>query len=205
MDVHVVGEDGREVEPHERGELVCASPFPSRPNGFWGDSDGARFRASYFERFPGVWAHGDFISRTDAGGFVIHGRSDATLNSGGIRIGTAEIYRVVDAMDEVSESVVVGLRSGFDTQIVLFVVVTAGVELDDELRKRIRTQIRNSASPRHVPDHIVAVPAVPRTVTSKLAELAVTDIVNGDPVRNTSGLANPDSLAAFVNWSSTSG
>ena len=202
MDVKVVGEDGREVEPHERGELVCASPFPSRPIGFWSDADGSRFRASYFDRFPGLWAHGDFISRTDAGGFVIHGRSDATLNSGGVRIGTAEIYRVVDAMDEVTESIVIGRRSGFDSQVVLFVVLAPGVELDDGLRDRIRMKIRNNASPRHVPAQIVAVPAVPRTVTGKLAELAVTDIVNGDPVRNTSGLADPESLAAFVTWSS---
>lgn len=203
MDVRIVDEDGREVESHERGDLVCASPFPSRPIGFWNDPDGSRFQASYFDRFPGRWTHGDFISRTDAGGFVIHGRSDATLNSGGVRIGTAEIYRVVDAMDEVSESVVIGRRSGFDTRIVLFIVLAPGVELDDRLRDRIRMQIRENASPRHVPDQIVAVPAVPRTVTGKLAELAVTDVVNGDPVRNTSGLANPESLAAFASWAST--
>lgn len=199
LDVRAVDDSGMDVDSGERGELICATPFPSRPIGFWGD-DGSRFRASYFEHFPGVWAHGDFISRTDDGGFVIHGRSDATLNSGGIRIGTAEIYRVVDAMDEISESIVVGRRVEFDTEIVLFVVTAPGVVLDDDLSARIRKAIRERTSPRHVPAQIVAVPAVPRTVTGKLAELAVTDIVNGDPVRNTSGLANPQSLDAFSLW-----
>ena len=179
---------------------MCTTPFPSRPLGFHGD-DGSRFSAAYFERFPGVWAHGDFISRTQAGGFVIHGRSDATLNAGGVRIGTAEIYRIVDALPSVSESIVVGQRSGLDTRIVLFVVMVPGVTLDDEIRASIRRELRQRASPRHVPTQIVAVTAVPRTVTGKLAELAVTDVVNGDPVRNTSGLANPESLAEFRAWS----
>jgi acetoacetyl-CoA synthetase len=204
LDVRAVDDSGRDVDTGERGELICTTAFPSRPIGFWGDDDGSRFRASYFERFPGVWAHGDFISRAESGGFVIHGRSDATLNSGGIRIGTAEIYRVVDAMDEISESIVVGHRVEFDTEIVLFVVPAAGVVLDDELSTRIRKAIRERTSPRHVPTQIVAVPAVPRTVTGKLAELAVTDIVNGDEVRNTSGLANPQSLEAFSRWADSS-
>jgi acetoacetyl-CoA synthetase len=199
LDVRAVDDAGVDVGVDERGELICTTPFPSRPLGFWGD-DGSRFRASYFERFPGVWAHGDFVSRTEVGGFVIHGRSDATLNSGGIRIGTAEIYRVVDDMTEISESIVVGRRVGLDTEIVLFVVPSIGVELDEDLRSRMRTQIRTRTSPRHVPARIIAVPQVPRTVTGKLAELAVTDIVNGDPVRNTSGLANPESLDAFRQW-----
>lgn len=203
LDVRAVDDTGADVGTGERGELICTTPFPSRPVGFWGD-DGSRFRASYFERFPGVWAHGDFISRTDAGGFVIHGRSDATLNSGGIRIGTAEIYRVVDGMTEISESIVVGRRVGLDTEVVLFVAPSTGVELDDDLQSRIRAQIRTRTSPRHVPARIVAVPEVPRTVTGKLAELAVTDIVNGDPVRNTSGLANPGSLDAFRQWATSS-
>ncbi len=199
LNVQAYGEQGEPVAVGERGELVCTTPFPSRPLGFWGD-DGSKYRASYFERFPGVWAHGDFISTTQHGGFVIHGRSDATLNSGGIRIGTAEIYRVVDALEEISESIVVGQRRGFDTRIVLFVVPMPGVELDEHLRDRIRDSIRTRTSPRHVPADVVAVSAVPRTVTGKLAELAVTDVVNGDPVRNTSGLANPESLTAFANW-----
>ena len=204
LDVRAVSDMGADVDTGERGELICTTAFPSRPIGFWGDDDGSRFRASYFERFPGVWAHGDFISRTQAGGFVIHGRSDATLNSGGVRIGTAEIYRVVDAMDEISESIVVGRRVEFDTEIVLFVVPGPGVVLDDELSARIRKAIRERTSPRHVPAQIVAVPAVPRTVTGKLAELAVTDIVNGDVVRNTSGLANPQSLEAISRWAVSS-
>lgn len=202
LDVRAFSDQATDVEPDERGELVCTTPFPSQPLGLWGD-DGSKLHESYFARFPGVWAHGDFISRTGSGGYVIHGRSDATLNSGGIRIGTAEIYRVVDALDDVSESVVVGQRSGLDTRIVLFVVPAAGVELNDELRDVIRTALRQQASPRHVPADIVQVPAVPRTVTGKLAELAVTDIVNGDPVRNTTGLADASTLAYFEEWART--
>jgi len=177
LDIRVVDESGEVVAPNERGELVCATPFPSRPIGYWGDVDGSKFHSSYFERFPGVWAHGDFISRTDTGGFVIHGRADATLNS--------------------------GQRVGFDTQIVLFVVPALGVELDEELQSRICAQIRQRTSPRHVPARVVAVPVVPRTVTGKLAELAVTDIVNGDLIRNTSGLANSHSLDPFKQWAAS--
>jgi acetoacetyl-CoA synthetase len=199
LDIRAFDDDGMQVPPGERGELVCVTPFPSRPIGFWGD-DGSRYRAAYFERFPGVWAHGDFISRTESGGFVIHGRSDATLNSGGVRIGTSEIYRVVDGIDGIAESVVVGQRDGLGTQIVLFVVLLDSVDLDDGLQSEIRAQLRRNASPRHVPAQIAAVPAVPRTITGKLAELALTDIVNGDPVRNVSGLANPESLEFFDRW-----
>jgi len=200
LDVRAVDDAGADVPVGVRGELVCTTPFPSRPIGFWGDDDGSRFRAAYFERFPGVWAHGDFISRSDAGGFVIHGRSDATLNSGGVRIGTAEIYRVVDALADIEESIVVGQRDGLDTRIVLFVVLREGASLDEELQQQIRQALRSAASPRHVPAEIVAVPSVPRTVTGKLAELAVTDIVNGDQVRNTSGLIDPSALEAFRVW-----
>jgi len=200
MDVRVYDDDGQEVATGTRGELVCRTPFPSQPLGFWGD-DGTRLRNSYFARFLGVWAHGDFISRTDEGGFVIHGRSDATLNAHGVRIGTAEIYRIVDALDFVSESIVVGQRQGLDTRIVLFVVTRDGRVLTEEMRGQIAQALRRQASPRHVPAEIVQVPAVPRTVTGKLAELAVTDIVNGDPIRNTSGLANADDLRAFGAWS----
>jgi acetoacetyl-CoA synthetase len=199
LDVRAYDDSGSDVPTGTRGELVCTTTFPSRPVGFWGD-DGSRFQTSYFDRFPGIWAHGDFISRTSAGGFVIHGRSDATLNSGGVRIGTAEIYRVVDALDGIVESIVVGQRDGLDTRIVLFVVLADRGELDDDLCATIRTSVRKAASPRHVPAEIVAVPSVPRTVTGKLAELAVTDIVNGDPVRNTSGLADASALHAFEVW-----
>jgi acetoacetyl-CoA synthetase len=142
----------------------------------------------------------DYDVGFDAGGFVIHGRSDATLNSGGVRIGTAEIYRVVDALADIEESIVVGQRDGLDTRIVLFVVLCEGANLDEELQQQIRQALRSAASPRHVPAEIVAVPSVPRTVTGKLAELAVTDIVNGDPVRNTSGLIDPSALEAFRVW-----
>jgi acetoacetyl-CoA synthetase len=199
MDVRVFDDEGQPADNGMRGELVCCTPFPSQPLGFWGD-DGLRLHDSYFARFPGVWAHGDFISRTAQGGFVIHGRSDATLNAQGVRIGTAEIYRIVDALDFVSESIVVGQRQGLDTRIVLFVVTRQGADLTDEMRREIARALRQQASPRHVPAEIVQVPAVPRTITGKLAELAVTDIVNGDPVRNTSGLANVGNLEAFEMW-----
>lgn len=199
MDVRVFDDDGAELATGARGELVCTTAFPSQPLGLWGD-DGSRLHDSYFARFPGVWAHGDFISRTDEGGYVIHGRSDATLNAQGVRIGTAEIYRIVDALDFVSESIVVGQRTGLDTRVVLFVVASPGIELDDDRRRVIATELRSKASPRHVPAEIIQVPVVPRTVTGKLAELAVTDIVNGDEVRNTSGLADPATLTAFQEW-----
>ena len=199
LDVQAFDDDATPLPVGERGELVCTTPFPSRPLGFWGD-DGSRFSAAYFERFPGVWAHGDFISLTETGGFVILGRSDATLNAGGVRIGTAEIYRIVDALPHVSESIVVGQRWDLDTRIVLFVVMAPGVDLDDEIEASIRHEIRRRASARHVPAKIIAVSEIPRTVTGKLAELAVTDVVNGDPVRNTSGLANPECLQEFDSW-----
>jgi len=199
LDVQVFDDWGAPVTEGVRGELVCASSFPSHPLGFWGD-DGTRLQQAYFDRFPGVWAHGDFVSRTPEGGFVIHGRSDATLNAHGVRIGTAEIYRIVDALDFISESIVVGQRQDLDTRIVLFVVPHDGRELTDAMREEISQQLRSKASPRHVPAEIVAISSVPRTVTGKLAELAVTDIVNGDPVRNTSGLADPDALTPFARW-----
>ena len=194
-------DDGRPVVG-EKGELVCAEPFPSLPLGFWNDEDGSRYHASYFARFPGVWCHGDFaewVAREDGsrGGMIIHGRSDATLNPGGVRIGTAEIYNVVEGMNEVAEAVCVGQSWDSDTRVVLFVVLGEGAELDDELRSRIRQAIRTGASPRHVPARIVAVPDIPRTKSGKISELAVRDVVEGRNVKNVEALANPEALEHF--------
>jgi acetoacetyl-CoA synthetase len=200
MAVDVWTEDGRPAPPGERGELVCTQPFPSQPLGFWGDPDGSRYRAAYFERFgDDVWHHGDFASWTAHGGVVIHGRSDTTLNPGGVRIGTAEIYRAVEGIDGIAESLVFGEDvvdddGGLDVRIVLLVVLDDGVELDDELRARIADVVRTSCSPRHVPRRIVAVDDLPRTRSGKLVELAVADAVNGREVRNTEALADPDVL-----------
>lgn len=193
----VFGDDGQPAAVGETGELVATAPFPSMPLRFGGDPDGARLRAAYFERFPGVWAHGDFAARTAHGGFVITGRSDATLNPGGVRIGTAELYRAVEALPEVAEALAIGQPWDADVRIVLFVRTVAGRDLDDGLVARIRSEVRRRCSPRHVPARIVAVTDLPRTRSGKLAELAVADVVAGRVVRNTEALANPESLAQF--------
>ena len=198
MAVQVFSADGKLVtEPGVKGELVCTRPFPSVPVGFWGDDDGSKFSAAYFERFPGVWAHGDFASWTERGGMIIHGRSDSTLNAGGVRIGTAEIYAQVEQMPEVVEAVAVGQEFDDDTRIVLFVRLAEGVSLTDALQAEIRRRLRVNASPRHVPALIVAVTDVPRTRSNKISELAVADVVNGREVRNTEALANPEALAQY--------
>ena len=198
MAVGVFDADGNAVStPDVKGELVCTNAFPTVPVGFWGDADGSKFSRAYFERFAGVWAHGDFASWTPNGGMIIHGRSDATLNSGGVRIGTAEIYAQVETLPEIAESVAIGQEFDGDTRIVLFVRLTDGHELDDELRGRIRRVLRENASPRHVPAVIAAVADIPRTRSNKISELAVTDVVNGREVRNTEALANPEALELF--------
>ncbi|MFZ4720712.1 MAG: acetoacetate--CoA ligase, partial [Ilumatobacteraceae bacterium] len=198
MATDVFDEDGRPVrEPGVKGELVCTQPFPSVPVGFWGDDDGSRFHSAYFDRFPGVWAHGDFASRTEQGGWVIHGRSDATLNAGGVRIGTAEIYAQVEQLPQVMEAVAVGQEFDDDTRIVLFVRLAEGASLTDELQAEIRRVLRSNASPRHVPARIAQVSDVPRTRSNKISELAVADVVNGRPVRNTEALANPEALDQY--------
>ncbi len=199
MAVDVWGPDKNSLLPSEgAGELVCTRSFPSMPLGFWNDDDGSRYRAAYYERFTDVWAQGDFASWTDHGGIVVHGRSDATLNPGGVRIGTAEIYRVVETLPEVVESLVFGQQWDNDTRIVLLVRLASNATLSDELRSEIRSRIRSSATPRHVPAVIVAVDDLPRTRSNKLVELAVADVVHGRPVRNTEALANPEALAAIA-------
>ena len=200
LDVAVLRDDGEPAAVGELGELVCRTPFPSVPLGFVGDEDGSRLRAAYFDRFPGVWAHGDFAERTASGGFVIHGRSDATLNANGVRIGTAEIYRIVEGLEEITEALAVGQAWDGDTRIVLFVTLAPGADLDDALTRRIRLALREQASPRHVPAVIAAAPELPRTRSSKIAELAVADTINGRTVRDTSALANAGSLDWFADW-----
>jgi acetoacetyl-CoA synthetase len=196
MAVEVFDDAGNPVVG-QQGELVCTRPFPSAPVGFWNDPDGARYRAAYFERFPGVWAHGDFVEVTEAGGFIIHGRSDAVLNPGGVRIGTAEIYRQVEKLDEVIESIAIGQQWDDDVRVVLFVVLRDGVQLDDDLQSSIRSVIRKNTTPRHVPAKIVAVPDIPRTKSGKIVELAVRSVVHGEAVKNTEALANPEALEHF--------
>ena len=196
MAVDVWDEDGKPLR-RGKGELVCTKPFPSMPVMFWNDSDGAKYRAAYFERFPGVWAHGDFAEWTGHGGIIIHGRSDATLNPGGVRIGTAEIYAQVEGMPEVVEALAIGQDFDNDVRIVLFVRLAEGVRLTDELVAAIKAKIRAGASPRHVPAKIVAVADIPRTKSGKITELAVRDIVHGRTVRNKEALANPEALDLY--------
>ncbi|AWC25273.1 Acetyl-coenzyme A synthetase [Aminobacter sp. MSH1] len=194
--VEVWDDDGQPVR-EEKGELVCARAFPAMPIGFWNDADGAKYHAAYFERFDNVWCHGDFAEWTAHGGMIIHGRSDATLNPGGVRIGTAEIYNQVEQMPEIAEAICIGQDWQDDVRVVLFVRLAPGVSLDAELEKRIRTKIRTGASPRHVPAKIVAVADIPRTKSGKITELAVRDIVHGRPVKNQEALANPEALELY--------
>jgi len=198
--VDVYDEDGRSLRtwPDVRGELVCTNGFPSMPVQFWADPDGVKYHAAYFDRFPDVWAHGDFASWTEHGGLVIHGRSDATLNAGGVRIGTAEIYRQVELLPQVHEALAIGQEWDDDTRIVLFVRPVEGALIDDAVRQEIKRVLRENCSPRHVPARIVVVADLPRTRSGKLAELAVADVVHGRPVRNVEALANPESLDLFV-------
>ena len=196
MAMDVWNEDGQPVR-QEKGELVCTVPFPSMPVMFWNDPGGAKYHAAYFDRFDNVWAHGDFAEWTEHGGMIIHGRSDATLNPGGVRIGTAEIYAQVEGMDEVLEALAIGQDWDNDVRIVLFVRLAAGHQLSEELEKAIRARIRSGASPRHVPAKIVAVADIPRTKSGKITELAVREVVHGRAVKNQEALANPEALELY--------
>jgi acetoacetyl-CoA synthetase len=198
MKVDVWDEQGRSVRG-EKGELVCTMPFPSMPVAFWNDPDGRKYRAAYFDTFPGVWRHGDYVELTEHGGMIIYGRSDAVLNPGGVRIGTAEIYRQVEQLDEVVESLVIGQQWEHDERVVLFVRLRDGLALSPELEQRIRDRIRANTTPRHVPARIVQVAEVPRTKSGKIVELAVRDVVHGREVKNREALANPEALEQFRN------
>ena len=189
----VFSEDGNPMAGG-KGELVCTRPFPSMPIGFWNDADGRKYHDAYFARFSNIWHHGDFAEWTEHGGIVIHGRSDATLNPGGVRIGTAEIYRQVEQLDEIRESIVIGQNWDNDVRVVLFVVLRDGLTLGEALADKIKRQIRNGATPRHVPARIVQVPDIPRTKSGKITEIAVRDIIHGREVKNKEALANPEAL-----------
>ena len=198
--VEVFDDAGRSLEG-EKGELVCTKPFPAMPIGFWNDADGARYRAAYFEKYPNVWRHGDWCEITEHGGIVIYGRSDAVLNPGGVRIGTAEIYRQVESLDEVVESLVIGQDwppgKPDDVRVVLFVKLKEGLALDDALAAKIKKRIRDNTTPRHVPAKVLQVGDIPRTKSGKIVELAVRNVVHGRPVKNLEALANPEALEQF--------
>ncbi|MDF3841233.1 acetoacetate--CoA ligase [Pseudomonas citronellolis] len=196
MAVEVWDDDGRRLRSG-KGELVCTRHFPSIPVGFWNDPQGEKFHDAYFATFPGIWAHGDYAEETAHGGLVIHGRSDAVLNPGGVRIGTAEIYRQVEKVDEVLESIAIGQDWQGDVRVVLFVRLREGVQLDESLQEKIRRTIRANTTPRHVPAKIIAVADIPRTLSGKIVELAVRNVVHGRPVKNTDALANPQALELY--------
>lgn len=199
MNVKTFDDAGNEIK-NKVGELVCTTPFPSRPIYFWDDEDGQKYHDAYFSHFENVWRHGDFIEINDHGGIVIHGRSDATLNPGGVRIGTAEIYGPVESMDEIEDSIVIGKKVNDDTVIILFVVLKNGYKLDDKLKEKIKQTIRNSRTPRHVPEEIYAVNDIPRTLNGKKVEMAVTKTVHGQKVTNRDALANPEALDIFKKY-----
>ena len=197
MKVESFGENGEPVIG-EKGELVCTKPFPSMPVFFWNDPKGKKYKSAYFEKYPGVWHHGDFIKITGRGGVIVYGRSDATLNPGGVRIGTAEIYRIVEAMDEIADSLVIGQEWENDVRIILFIVLKRGIKLNSALNDKIKMNIRNSATPRHVPYRIIEIKDVPRTISGKKVEIAVSRLINGQKIDNKDALINPDSLQQFL-------
>jgi acetoacetyl-CoA synthetase len=197
MKVFAYDENGVPVVGRQ-GELVCTAPFPSMPIYFWDDADGSKYQAAYFNEFPGIWTHGDFIEITERGGVIMYGRSDATLNPGGVRIGTAEIYRIIERIEEVEDSVVVGQEWQGDVRIILFVKMKAGCELTDDLKNRIRADIRTGASPRHVPAKIIMTPDIPYTLNMKKVELAVKKMIHGREVKNKDALKNPEALNFFA-------
>lgn len=196
MAVDIFNEQGQPVR-QEKGELVCTKPFPSMPVAFWNDPTGEKYRSAYFGRFANIWCHGDFAELTEHDGMIIYGRSDAVLNPGGVRIGTAEIYRQVEQVHEVLESLACGQRWDGDERVVLFVKLREGIALDDSISQRIKQQIREGASPRHVPAKILQVVDIPKTISGKIVELAVKNVIHNEPVHNLGALANPDALAHF--------
>ena len=198
MAVAILNDEGQQIEG-EQGELCCLAPFPSMPVGFWNDSDGSRYHSAYFDVYPDIWRHGDWATHTPNGGIIIHGRSDATLNPGGVRIGTAEIYRIVESFDEVAESLVIGQMVEHDVRIVLFLRMAENENLDDKLQARIKDALKRQASPRPGPAIILSVRDIPRTRSGKITELAVRDVIQGRRVKNTEALANPEALEAFKN------
>jgi acetoacetyl-CoA synthetase len=198
MDVHVYDENANSLK-NEKGELVCIKSFPSMPLFFWNDNNNEKYYDAYFNKYENVWCHGDYILKTENDGFIIFGRSDATLNPGGVRIGTAEIYRQVEQIDEVMEGLVVGQIWKGDTRVVLFVRLNENSNLTEELIDQIKAKIRTGASPRHVPEKIISVKDIPRTKSGKIAELAVRDLIHNKPINNITALANPECLEEYKN------
>ena len=198
MQVEVRGDSGEILEPGQKGELTCRNSFPCMPIGFWSDPDGQKYHAAYFDKFPNIWCHGDYVAETEHGGMIIYGRSDAVLNPGGVRIGTAEIYRQAEQIDQVIESLVVGQQFDGDVRVVLFVRLRDGTVLDSDLADAIRAKIRQNTTPRHVPARIVQVSDIPRTKSGKIVELAVRKVIHGELVKNREALANPEALDLFV-------
>jgi acetoacetyl-CoA synthetase len=201
IDVDVFTDDGDSVKDGEKGELVVKKPFPSMPVKFWGDDDGQKYNKAYFKRFENIWHHGDFIERTINNGFIMRGRSDATLNPGGVRIGTSEIYQQVEDIDFITEGLVVGQDYNDDVRIILFITTKNNEELDDEKIKSIKSKIRKNCSPKHVPSIIIKVPEIPRTKSGKIVELAVRKVIHGETINNIEAIANPESLKFFENLS----
>ena len=198
MDVDVFDSDGKPLK-EGKGELVCKTPFPCMPVGFWNDPNGEKYSKAYFEKFPGIWCHGDWCEWTSHHGLIIHGRSDATLNPGGVRIGTGEIYRLVEQLPEIKESIAVGQDWDNDVRVILFIVMQPNAKLDEDLIKKIKKIIREGASPRHVPAKVIAVADIPRTKSNKITELAVREVIHGRPVKNSEALANPEALKLYEN------
>jgi acetoacetyl-CoA synthetase len=196
MAVEVYDDDGKPVRG-EQGELVCTRPFPSMPIGFWGDDTGERYFNAYFADYENTWTHGDFVELTEHDGIIVYGRSDATLNPGGVRIGTAEIYRQVESFEEVLESIVIGQKWDNDVRVVLFVRMQEGHQLTDELIDAIKKRVRSNCTPRHVPAKVIEVTDIPRTRSGKITELAVRDVVHGRKVKNAEALANPEALKEY--------
>ena len=198
MDVDIFDEKGSSVR-NTKGELVCKKPFPSMPIKFWNDEGDKKYKSAYFEKYSNIWHHGDFAKITNKGGFVIFGRSDTTLNPGGVRLGTAEIYSVVEKFEEIEESIVIGQSWKNDIRIILFVVLNSGYSLNDTIKEKIKKAIRFDASPRHVPEKIISISEIPKTKNGKLVELAVKQSIEGESIKNLEALANPDSLMQFKN------
>ena len=199
IDVDVFTDEGKSVNDGEKGELVVKKPFPSMPVKFWGDEYGKKYHKAYFTKFKNIWHHGDFIERTSNNGFIMRGRSDSTLNPGGVRIGTSEIYQQVEDIDIITEGLVVGQNYNNDVRIVLFVTTKNDQELDDEKIKSIKSKIRKNCSPKHVPAIIIKVPEIPRTKSGKIVEIAVRKVINGEEINNKEAIANPNCLDYFKN------
>ena len=199
IDVDVFTDDGEIAKDNEKGELVVKQPFPSMPIKFWGDDDGKKYHEAYFTRFKNIWHHGDFVERTSNNGFIVRGRSDATLNPGGVRIGTSEIYQQVENIDFINEGLVIGQDYNDDVRIILFVTTKNNKDLDDKKIKLIKNRIKKNCSPKHVPAIIIRVPEIPKTKSGKIVELAVKKVIDGEELNNKEAIANPDSLKHFIN------